>query len=205
MSIESSIQSIEELRALYGVPNERSRRKQMHGLEAHARNFLGHSPFMILSTYDADGNVDTSPRGGEPGFVHVLNDGQIAIPDSHGNKRLDSLVNIVETGRVGTLFLIPGVDETLRINGKASITQAPELLQQFSGEKKPPQTCIVLDVEEMFLHCAKAFMRSKLWSPEVQIERSGFPTLGKMINDQIGLEGEPETQEAMLERYAPDL
>lgn len=199
------IESIEQLRALYNTPGERARKKQLASLEQHATSFIQHSPFLILSTFDKNGKVDASPRGGQPGFVHVLNNNEIIIPDAKGNNRLDSLGNIIETGQVGLLFLIPGIDETLRLNGKAHITTDPLLLEKFTTETKPPKTCIVVTIDEVFLHCAKAFMRSKLWSQEVQISRASFPTMGQMLKDQIGEQGEPESQEMMVKRYQKDL
>lgn len=199
------IESEEQLRALYGFPKGRARDKQLAALERHSMNFIEKSPFLSLSTYGHSGLADCSPRGGKPGFVKVLNSGCLLIPDAKGNKRLDSLVNILQTGHVGCLFLIPGVDETLRVNGVARISTDANHLALFAGEQNPPETCIELTVKEVFLHCAKALMRSELWSPESRIERSTLPTMGVMINDQLSIRDAPESQEAMLERYQKDL
>ena len=199
------IQTEAQLRELYSAPKERAVKKQLSALDKHCKDFIAKSPFMVLSTCNNHQQMDTSPRGGEPGFIKVISASEIVIPDSKGNNRLDSMVNIIETGLVGTLFLIPGVDETLRINGQASVSTDPELLGLFSGEKNMPKTCIVIDVKEVFLHCAKALMRSKLWQEESKTKRSDFPTMGQMLKDQIGLSGEPESQEAMIKRYQPDL
>lgn len=199
------IQSEEGLRALYGFPKGRTKEKQLNKLEKHSNKFVSLSPFMLISTYSKEGGMDCSPRGGPAGFVKVLGDDQLLIPDSKGNKRLDSLVNIVETGKVGCLFLIPGVDETLRINGDAKISVLPEHLSKFSSWNNPPQSCIEINIKEVFLHCAKALMRSKMWDVESQQERSVLPTMGKMINDQLSINEEPETQEQMVERYQQDL
>ena len=149
--------------------------------------------------------MDSSPRGGVPGFVKVLTDSQLAIPDSSGNNRLDSLNNVVETGRIGLLFLIPGMDETLRLNGSAFISNNTNMLSRFSSELKQPKTCIVVEIEEVFFHCAKAFMRSKLWSPDSKIERSEMPSMGQMLHDQIGGNSKIETQDEMVKRYQKDL
>jgi PPOX class probable FMN-dependent enzyme len=149
--------------------------------------------------------MDASPRGGDPGFVKVLDDGAILIPDSPGNNRLDTLANIIETGRAGLLFLVPGVDETLRVNGTAELRDDPELLELARSERRLPKLVIRIGVEEAYLHCAKALMRSKLWARESLVERSVLPTMGRMINDQAGLTDVVETQEQMIERYRRDL
>jgi len=199
------LESAEQLRALYGFPTGRAKDKQLSELEKHSINFIRHSPFVVLSTHDKDGRADASPRGGAPGFVRVQGTDTLLIPDAKGNDRIDSMINIVETGRVGLLFLLPGVDETLRVNGRAQVTTDPELLALFADERHPPKTCIRITVDEVFLHCAKALMRSKLWSLEVQIDRKDFPSMGQMLNDQIGIDEQPETQASMVARYQSDL
>ncbi len=199
------IETVEQLRELYGQPKEKAVRKQLTELETHSRRYIELSPFVVLATYDKSGLVDVSPRGGEPGFVSILNDKQLLIPDVRGNKRLDNLVNIIETGRIGTCFMIPGVDETLRVNGRASLSTEPGLLERYQGAKNKPISGIVIDIEEVFLHCAKAFMRSRLWSPEAQIDRRLFPSMGQMLKDQIHSDEAPETQEEMLARYRTEL
>lgn len=199
------IESTADLRCLYGVARGRARDKQLDRFETHSENFVRHSPFVVIATYDRRGRLDVSPRGGATGFVQVLGPKVLVIPDAQGNNRIDSLVNIVETGRLGALFLIPGVDETLRVNGSARVTTDPDLLSRFSAGRNPPKTCIRMEVEEIFLHCAKALMRSQLWSAAAQIERNSFPSMGQMLKDQIGEEGAPETQEAMVARYETDL
>lgn len=199
------ITSEDELRELYGFAKGRAKEKQLSQLEKHSINFIQHAPFFTLSTYNKSGEVDCSPRGGDSGFVKVLDETHLLVPDARGNNRLDSLVNIVERGNVGCLFLIPGVDETLRINGLARISTKDEHLALFEGEGPLPKTCLEITVTEVFLHCAKSLMRSKLWSSEVQIERSSFPTMGQMIKDQIGSQEEPESQAEMLARYKQSL
>lgn len=199
------IQNESQLRELYAQPMERAVKKVMSKLDIHARNFIEKSPFLTLSTVDQDGNMDVSPRGGQVGFTKVLDDTHLAIPDSKGNNRLDSLSNIVNTGRVGSLFLIPGMDETLRVNGSAYLTTDAEILDLFDSEKNPPKTCIILEVEETFLHCAKALMRSRLWADDARMERSDMPTMGQMLKDQIGSKEQPESQEDMVKRYQKDL
>jgi PPOX class probable FMN-dependent enzyme len=199
------IESEEQLREIYGYPKGRAKDKQLSALERHSNNFIEHSPFVTISTHEKSGSIDCSPRGGSPGFVKILNENCIIIPDGKGNNRLDSLVNIIETGDIGCLFLIPGVDETLRVNGLARISTSVEHLGLFSNDRNPPKTCIEVTIKEVFLHCAKALMRSELWSSTSKIDRSGFPTMGAMINDQLSVNDVPESQKDMVARYELDL
>jgi len=195
----------EDLRKLYGWPKGRAKIKVLSELEKHSKNFILHSPFFVMSTYDKNGRTDASPRGGNPGFVKILDNRTILIPDAKGNNRVDSLVNIVETGKVGCLFFIPGIDETLRINGKAVITTDAVYNEMFKEEKNPPKSFIKLKIDEAFLHCAKALMRSKLWSDAHRLSRPGFPTMGRMLNEQLGTNNPVESQEDMVKRYLGDL
>ena len=149
--------------------------------------------------------MDASPRGGPPGFIKANADGQLLIPDSPGNNRLDSLENILDTGQVGLLFMIPGFDETLRVNGSAVLSVASADIDLCTDERRAPKLVIKLTVQAAYLHCAKAFMRSRLWSPETRVARSTLPTIGQMIGDQTGMLGVVETQAEMEQRYAPDL
>jgi len=199
------IQSTAQLRDIYGHAKGRAKDKQLNTLEKHSINFVEHSPFLTISTHSSAGLVDCSPRGGEPGFVKILNRNTILLPEAKGNNRLDSLCNILETGNIACLFFIPGVDETLRLNGTARISTSIDHLALFSNERNPPKACIELTITEVFLHCAKAFMRAKLWSEDVQIERSSFPTMGTMINEQLSISGVVEKHEDMVERYQDDL
>ena len=194
----------QRLRALYPAPGERALRKQMAALDRHAQRFVALSPFVVLSTADAQGRQDASPRGGVPGFVHVVDARRLWIPDAPGNHRLDSLGNIVATGRIGLLFLIPGVDETLRVNGRARLCDEADRLAPFAAD---PRVRLVIEVEaeEVYLHCAKALMRSKLWSDAARVQRSVLPSMGRMINDQTGVDAPAESQEQMQARYARDL
>jgi len=201
MNIESKVM----LREIYGFARGRAKLKQLESLEQHSRHFIKTSPFVLISTVNSLGKLDCSPRGGNPGFVEIIDEHRFIIPDSKGNNRLDSLTNIIETKRIGCLFLIPGVDETLRINGTAALSVLPAYLQRFSAERNPPKCVIEVSIDEVFLHCAKAFMRSRLWSSEIKIERSSFPTMGQMLNDQLGDSSEPENQQAMLKRYQENL
>ena len=199
------ITSLDALRQLYAVPTERAVRKQIAVLDGHCRRFVALSPFVLIATSSPGHQLDASPRGGEPGFVKVGADGALLIPDAPGNNRLDSLENIVATGQVGLLFLIPGFDETLRVNGRAVLSQHEADLGACRNDKRVPKLVIRVEVEAAYLHCAKAFMRSRLWDAAARVPRSALPTSGQMISDQTGIVVAPETQEQMARRYEPDL
>ncbi len=173
-----------DLRACYPSVVERARLKVLTRLDKHCRRFIELSPFVCLGTSSAEG-ADVSPRGDRPGFVHVLDDVTLAMPDWPGNNRLDSLANIANHPRVGLLFLIPGVDETLRINGNAEITTDPTLLDRWSADGKRPRSALKITVTEAFLHCAKALIRSRLWHEDTKLPRSVLPPYGHMMKDQI--------------------
>jgi PPOX class probable FMN-dependent enzyme len=201
----TQIRSVEALRSLYREPSERAVRKQLDRLDSHCRRFVSLSPFLVIASADADGRVDASPRGGTPGFVKILDERTVLIPDSPGNNRLDSLHNLIGRPGVGLLFMIPGVDETLRINGKASLRTDAALIDLCASERRRPPLVIAVEVREAYLHCAKALMRSKLWHADARLDRGVLPSMGQMLKDQIGLAGEPESNEAMRERYQADL
>jgi PPOX class probable FMN-dependent enzyme len=194
-----------ELRALYGEPKERSLRKEIRHLDQHCKRFIELSPFLVLASADDQNHCDASPRGGDPGFVKVLGDTTLLIPDAPGNNRLDTMQNIQASGRLGLLFLVPGVDETLRVNGRARISTDAEQIRLCTTEKRAPKVVIEVIAEAVYLHCAKALMRSKLWSDAHRVERSTLPTMGQMIADQSGLNLPPETQEESVARYLKEL
>jgi uncharacterized protein len=198
-----TIDDLHTLRALY--PSPRALRKQLNALDAHCVRFIALSPFVVLSTADGAGRMDASPRGGAPGFVKVADGHTLLIPDAPGNHRLDSLSNVVVSGRIGLLFMVPGVDETLRVHGRARLTRDAARLRPFADETRGPKLVIEVGVEEAYLHCAKAFMRSKLWSDAARVDRALLPTLAQMINDQTGIDAPAETDAQMRRRYAPDL
>jgi len=187
------------LRAVYRSPHPRSAAKQLDRLDRHCRRFLELSPFVLIGTQGAGGQ-DVSPRGGPPGFVPVLDERTLAIPDFPGNNRLDSLENILETGAVGLLFLVPGFDETLRVNGRATIETDPKLRQLGQVDGRLPITVIRVEVEQAYLHCGKALMRSALWDPAMQIDRGVLPSMGEMLRDQVNWHT-AETQAEMVARY----
>ena len=200
-----TIPTLAALRQLYTAPQERAVKKQIAALDKHCVQFIALSPFVVLATANAQQQMDASPRGGPPGFIKVNAEGQLLIPDSPGNNRLDSLENILATGQAGLLFLIPGFDETLRVNGSAALSVAPADIALCTDERRAPKLVIKLSVQAAFLHCAKAFLRSRLWSASAQVARTTLPTAGQMISDQTGITVTAETQAEMEERYAPDL
>ena len=199
------IDTLEALRAKYPAPKARSLAKQLDRLDGHCRKFISLAPFLVLATSGKDGRVDASPRGGAPGFVKVLDERTIQLPDALGNNRLDSFTNIIETGRCGMIFFVPGMDETLRVNGNARLRDEPELLRQFPHERHPPRLVVEIGVEEAYLHCPKALMRSRLWQAEHRIDRAVFPSMGQMIRDQSGSTEPIESQEEALARYATEI
>jgi uncharacterized protein len=198
------IHSVEELRHLYAPPGARAVAKQLTRLDSHCRRFIELSPFLVIASV-GDNGCDASPRGGPPGFVRVVDDTTVWVPDAPGNNRLDSLENIIAKGAVGLLFLVPGVDESLRLNGTARLAIEPDKLRQMATERREPKLLIEVTVKEAYLHCAKALMRSRLWSPEGFQDRSLLPTLGQMLADQTGTTGPVESQADMLARYTRDL
>jgi PPOX class probable FMN-dependent enzyme len=199
------ITSHEELRRHYREPTDRVLRKELDHLDAHCRLFIERSPFLILATAGADGRVDASPRGDHPGFVQAADRHTLLIPDRPGNNRLDSLTNLVERPGAAVIFVIPGVDETLRVNGSIAIDDDRDLRQRFAVAGRIPATVLVMRAEQVYLHCAKAFMRSSLWDPESWPAIRPVPTLGEMIHDQIGEVVAAETQDEMVARYRQSL
>ncbi len=200
------IASDEELATLYGPPVHAVKSKIIDRLDGHCREFVARAPFVLVATADEDGNCDVSPKGGAPGFVHVLDDQRLAIPDAPGNKLVYSLRNVVRTGRAGLLFLIPGLEETLRVNGRACLTRDPELLDRLAANDKPPKVAIGVDVEEAFLHCAKAFKRSALWRPDDWAGFDGLASPAQIWRDHMALDmSTQDVQEFVDEDYANNL
>jgi PPOX class probable FMN-dependent enzyme len=194
-----------DLAALYPKPTARVIAKARPALDAHARKFIEMSPFCVLATSGSDGSVDASPRGGNAGFVHVAGPNRLLMPDRSGNNRIDSFRNIVEgSGFVHLLFFVPGIDETLRVDGRGALTTDPDLLASMVEFGKPPRAVLTVDVAEAYFHCGKALMRSKLWSSDVQVKRSVMPSISQVIHDQTSL-GEPESQEIVEARYRTQL
>ena len=204
-----NITTLEALRALYDPVRERSAKKELPQLDVHATRFIGFSPLVVLSSAGANGALDASPRGGEPGFVKVLDPQTLLIPDAPGNNRLDTLENIVQTGQIGLLFLVPGMDETLRVNGSALLTTDEADRERSADARRVPKLVIRVTVRASYLHCAKALMRSALWDARRHVARSVMPSMGEMLRDQIGdrlsTDAPVETQAQMLERYRQTL
>ena len=192
------VRTAAELREIVGYPTERAVQKQLAALDKHCRAFIARSPFVVLSTANARGGCDASPKGDRPGFVLVLDEHTLVIPDRPGNRRADSLLNILDNPQVGLLFLIPGMGETLRVNGSASIVQDRSLLEQLAVDGKQPQLAIVVKVQECFLHCAKALIRSQLWDPARFMPRCEMPSLAQMIQDQIRPPGRSDEEHVRI-------
>jgi hypothetical protein len=203
------ITTLQALRAIYKPASERALKKEIPSLDVHAVQFIGLSPFVVIASGDTSGDLDASPRGGEPGFVKVLDAQTLLIPDAPGNNRLDTLENIVATGQLGLLFMVPGFDETLRVNGRAVLSTDATDLQLFADAQRTPTLVIRLTVASVYLHCAKALMRSQLWDASRHTDRTAMPTMGEMLRDQIqafkGETIEVEPQAVMLERYKQSL
>ncbi len=178
-----------DLRALLGTPSDIALRKQISRLDVHCRAVIAHAPFIVLATAGADGRCDVSPKGDPAGFVRVLDDTHLAIPDRPGNKRLDGMRNILANPHVGLLFLVPARGETLRVNGRACITRDADLLATMAVDGKVPSLAIGVEVEEVFLHCAKAFKRSGLWEPSRWPDLADLCSSAKMFHDQVPTPG----------------
>jgi len=175
-----------ELRELYAQPDERAVRKQIDHLDEMARRLIALAPICFLASHDGDGAADVTPRGGPPGFVTVLDDHHLAIPDATGNRRIDTLRNVVATGALGVLFAIPGRTQTLRVNGPARVTARPDLLDRLTPVGKPPRTALVVRAEEVFAHCPKAFVRSSVWDPETWPAAADQPSPAEVSHAHLG-------------------
>jgi uncharacterized protein len=197
-----AVTTLEQLREVYSAPAERSVLKEVDHLDHHCRTFIALSPFVLISSSDADGACDASPKGGPPGFVTVLDDHRLLIPDATGNRRLDSLQNMLENPRVGLLFLIPTMGEVLRVNGRVELSRDPELLQGLKTGGRPAKLALIVTVEEAYLHCAKSIIRSKLWKTESWPEPEELPSAAEILNDHIGIGDLAASAAALQESYA---
>jgi hypothetical protein len=195
------ITTVEELRRIVEapLPGARTLLKERTTLDAHSRAFIAHSPLLLMATADADGRCDVSPKGDAPGFVQVLDDCHLVVPDRPGNRRLDGMQNLVTNPHVGLIFLVPGREETLRINGRGWITRDPEILQRAVVQGKTPLLAVGVQIEQCFFHCAKALLRSRLWAPDGWPARDALPSYACMVFDQIRPEG------VTLEDYERDI
>lgn len=207
-SATGTVTTVEELRSLYREPSRLVRAKKRDSIDAASRAFIATSPFVLVATAGSDGGVDVSPRGGHPGFVRVLDERHVAIPDLNGNNLIDSLRAVVETGRAGLLFVVPGNDETVRLNGAAWVTTDGELLDGFAAEIRRPKTAVVVRADEVFVHCAKAFRRGRVWQPASWDELASAPGIDQIVCSQglVDASVNPSLVRQDLEQgYAADL
>jgi PPOX class probable FMN-dependent enzyme len=196
-----TIEQVEQLRESYGSPGERALKKQLSRLDKHCRDFIARSPFLVIASADPSGRCDASPKGDAPGFVQVIDDTTLLIPDRLGNNRIDTLANLVARPGIGLIFFVPGINETLRVNGKSLITTDPALLEPLAVNGKVPRSAILVTAEEIYFHCGKALIRSDLWNPAKQIRRTDFPSLGHILADQIGGISVEESERYTAESY----
>ena len=196
-----TIENPRQLREIYGAPNERSLKKELTRFDRHCRNFIGLSPFLVIASSDPSGRCDASPKGDMPGFVRVVDDTTLLIPDRLGNNRVDTLGNLLARPGVGLIFFVPGINETLRVNGRASVTTDPALLEPLAVNGKVPRSGILVAAEEIYFHCGKALIRSDLWNPEKHVARGAFPPLGRIIAEQIGGIDPDEAERQTAESY----
>ncbi|WP_309643766.1 MSMEG_1061 family FMN-dependent PPOX-type flavoprotein [Phenylobacterium sp.] len=196
-----------DLDRIYRPPGKLVLDKALPHVDKHGKSFIALSPFCVVSSAGPDGAIDVSPRGGEPGFVHVSEDGAtLFLPDRPGNNRLDTLRNLLGgPGRIGMMFMIPGFDDVFRVNGQVSATDDPDLLGQFVEFGKTPRLVISIAVEEAFFHCPKAIMRGRLWDSEAQVERSALPSLSEMVMDQLNMGKPPVSEDVIIESYKTQL
>jgi len=196
----------EALLGLFGPVSALASIKVIPALDAHCRRFIALSPFLVIGSSDRTGKADTSPKGDPPGFVQVLDDRTLAIPDRPGNNRIDTLLNIVENPEIAVIFFVPGVDETLRVNGRARLSVDPELLARMAVQGKLPKLAIVVEIREAYLHCAKALKRSKLWDFSAQVPRTALASLGRMIIEQSkSTDSIPQVEERIEQAYREKL
>ena len=200
MDFQNPISSLTELLTLHNEVSGAARDKQLLSLDVYCQEFIAASPMLLLSTSNAAGLCDVSPRGDAPGFVQVLSDTVLAIPERLGNNRLDSARNILENPKVGLIFLIPDVLETLRVSGSAGLVRDPELLEVFRVNQKIPKFMVVVHVEEAFLQCGKAFKRSGLWQPETWTTAQNLTSRAKMLADQTKI-SEQELESTLESAY----
>lgn len=185
MDKNAALRTDEGLRSVYKSPTALVANKAFPSVDKHARQFIELSPFFCIGSAGAGAGADVSPRGGEPGFVHVLDEARIAFPDRPGNNRLDTLTNIVTCSAVGLLFFVPGVHEMLRLNGVASISTEPDLRARFVHQGRLPRSVVVVAVREVYFHCSKALRRSDFWNSDRHVRRDSLPTFGEIAKDQF--------------------
>jgi len=175
--------------------------KELDHLDQYCADFIALSPFVVISSADKSGRCNASPRGDAPGFVSVLNERRLLIPDRRGNNRADTMMNIVENPHIGLLFLVPGLSETLRVNGRVEITTDPDLLAPLAAQGRVPTAALDVSIKKVFFQCGKAMIRSELWNPDRRIPKGAFPTLGRILADQIAGTDAVTTEKQIEESY----
>ncbi|HEY4459387.1 MAG TPA: pyridoxamine 5'-phosphate oxidase family protein [Pseudonocardiaceae bacterium] len=193
------IDSHERLRELVGEASENTQRKKITTIEQHARTIIEHSPLALLATSAPDGTCDVSPRGDPPGSVLILDEHTLVLAERPGNRLADSLSNLIDNPHAGLLFVVPGMNETLRVNGRVTIVSDAPFFDRLTVRGKRPQLALVLQVEDLYLHCAKAMLRSSLWDPSTWPERADIPTMGRMLKDQLALAASVSELDAHLD------
>jgi len=198
--------SLEALDGLYRAPHPLALKKTLDRIDKHGARFIARSPFCVVASAGPDGAMDVSPRGGVPGFVRVADETSLLMPDRPGNNRLDTLRNLLAgPGRVGLMFMIPGIDDIYRVNGRATVTDDAALTAQFEEFGKTPKVLVRIAVEEAFLHCPKALMRGALWDPDTWADRSEIPSVAEMVSDQLGLGKPKASDDEIIEGYKAQL
>src|SRR3954468_4085274 len=194
---DAMVKSVEQLETIYGQPIPTSIVKEIGHLNDGYRKLIEAAPFVVIAT-SGPGGLDCSPKGDTPGFVRIVDDKTLMIPDRPGNNRLDGFKNLMSDPRVALLFLIPGCSETLRVNGRATVSVDPALRESFAMQGKPARAVLIVNIETVFFHCAKAIVRGKLWDPNAQIDRNSLPSTGTIIAELSGgkLGGEQYDKEA---------
>lgn len=199
------IKTKEQLKDRYGAVSPRAEQKEQNELDKHFRHFISLSPFLVIASSAENGQADASPKGDAPGFVQVIDDKTLLIPDRPGNNRTDSLLNILENPEVGLVFFVPGLRETLRVNGTCEILDDPETLAQLTAHGKPPISALKITIREIYMHCGKAVIRSKLWADDYKIQQNAFPSLGKILADQIGNMDVRQAEKSIEQAYEKKL
>lgn len=201
----TTLEELEQFRSVIGTPSPLAVRKVRPSLDARSRSYIARSPFALIATADAQGRCDVSPRGDAPGFVHVLDDQHLFLPERPGNRRLDSIRNLLTNSGIGLIFLIPGMKETLRVNGTACITRDPQLLELTAVNGRVPLMGIGVEIEEVFVHCAKAFKRSGLWQPSTWLPAEELPSAAEMLAAYAGGASVSEIEAQLQESYTKRL
>ncbi|KST59885.1 pyridoxamine 5'-phosphate oxidase [Methylobacterium sp. GXS13] len=197
----STIHDAAELQAQFGAVGPPAARKVLDHIDAYARRFIALAPFVVLASADADGQADASPRGDASGFVAVPDARTLVIPDRRGNNRIDSFRNILECPGIGVIFFVPGIDETLRVNGTAAVTRDRALLEPLGAQGMVPTIGLIVRVREAFFHCGKALMRAQLWDPARHVARDTFPSLGRILAEQTAASDVPEAEARIADSY----